>query len=150
MIKASSGLSDAEVEKMMKDAEENKEQDKKFHELVVARNQADGLIHATEKALKDLGSKVSADDKKKTESVISELKALLKGENKDAIEAKTTELGELSSKISEQAQQQGAASGAANGAGAQQEAKKDDGVVDAEFEEVKKDQKKDQTDQQEK
>ena len=150
VIKASSGLSDAEVEKMMKDAEENKEQDKKFHELVVARNQADGLIHATEKALKDLGSKVSADDKKKTESVISELKALLKGENKDAIEAKTTELGELSSKISEQAQQQGAASGAANGAGAQQEAKKDDGVVDAEFEEVKKDQKKDQTDQQEK
>ena len=148
VIKASSGLSDDEVEKMMRDAEENKEQDKKFHELVTARNQGDGLVHATEKALKDLGDKVNADDKTKAESLIGELKELLKGEDKDAIETKTTELSELSSKISQQAQQGAGDAAGANGAdaGPEQEAKKEgDDVVDAEFEEVKdKDKPQDQ------
>ena len=143
VIKASSGLSDAEVEKMMKDAEENKEQDKKFHELVTARNQADSLVHATEKSLKDLGDKVSADEKSKAETVMKDLKELLKGDNKDAIEAKTKELTDVSSAIAQKAYAQssgGAAPGADAGASASQagsEPKKEDGVVDAEFEEVK-------------
>ena len=148
VIKASSGLSDAEVERMMKDADENKEQDKKFHELVTVRNQADSLVHATEKSLKDLGEKVSGEERAKIEPVISELKTLIKGDNKDAIEAKTKELTELSSKIAEKAYaQSGAAaagdSGSANGSGsASDRATKDDSVVDAEFEEVKKDEDK--------
>jgi molecular chaperone DnaK len=143
VIKASSGLSDAEIEQMMKDADENKEQDKKFHELVSARNHADSLVHATEKSMKDLGEKVSGEERAQIEPVISELKTLIKGDNKEAIEAKTKELTELSGKIAEKAYaQQGgdaaAGAGAAGAAGAGDHAqKKDDGVVDAEFEEVK-------------
>lgn len=138
VIKASSGLSDAEVERMVKDAEANKEADKKFHELVNARNQADSLVHATEKSLKDLGDKVDASEKQKAESLIAELKDLLKGDNKDAIEAKTKELTDVSGNIAQKAyaQNQG---GAQPEAGAQPEQKsaKPDDVVDAEFEEVK-------------
>ena len=142
IIKASSGLSDAEVEHMMKDADENKEQDKKFHELVTARNHADSLVHATEKSLKDLGDKVSADEKSKAEVIIKELRELMKGDDKDAMDAKTKELTDLSSGIAQKAytSQQGSAADA-SAAGAQQsqqsESKKDEGVVDAEFEEVK-------------
>lgn len=143
VIKASTGLSDDEVQQMMKDAEAHKEQDKKFHELVSARNQADSLIHATEKSMKDLGDKVTADEKSKAESIIAELKELVKGEDKDAIEAKTKELTEVSGKIAEKAYAQGQgeaadAAGASNGhkQDASGNAKEDD-VVDAEFEEVK-------------
>ena len=141
VIKASSGLSDAEVERMMKDAEEHKEQDKKFHELVTARNQADSLMHSTEKSVADLGDKVSAEEKSSIESVIKELKELIKTDNKDAIEAKTKELTELSSKIAERAYAQNNG-GAAGPEQPQPEAKKEDGVVDAEFEEVKDKDKK--------
>ena len=147
VIKASSGLSDEEVERMVRDAEENKEKDKQFHDLVTARNQADSLVHATEKTVKDLGDKVTAEEKEKIESLSKELRELIKGDNKEAIEAKTAELSEISGKIAERAYgsqgndgsaggqsgHTGDASGAAGG-----NAKKDDGVVDAEFEEVKK------------
>src|SRR3989338_7856663 len=142
VIKASSGLSEEEVEHMMKDADENKEQDKKFHELVTARNHADSLVHATEKSLSDLGDKVSSEERAAIEPVISELKALIKGEDKDKIEAKTKELSDLSGKIAEKAYAaagQGAAGGAEHShtEQAHAEKKKEDGVVDAEFEEVK-------------
>lgn len=140
VIKASSGLSEAEVERMMKDADEHKEQDRKFHELVTARNHADSLIHSTEKSLKDLGDKIPADEKSSIEAAIKSLKELIKGEDKEAIEARTKELTELSHKISERAYSQ-----TGNAAGPQPEAttdqhhdaKKDESVVDAEFEEVK-------------
>ena len=151
VIKASSGLSDAEVERMMRDAEENKEQDKKFHELVTARNQADSLVHSTEKSLSDLGDKVTSEERAAIEPVISELKTLIKGEDKDKIEAKTKELSDLSGKIAEKAYaQQGSdgsnSSGSAEGSAsasdhASDHAKKED-VVDAEFEEVKDKDKK--------
>ena len=145
VIKASSGLSDAEVERMMRDAEENKEQDKKFHELVSARNHADSLVHATEKSMKDLGEKVSSEERAKIEPVLNELKTLIKGDNKDLIEAKTKELSELAGKIAESAYAQQGGDAAAAGAAHEQpqhEAKKDDAVVDAEFEEVKDKDKK--------
>ncbi|OGT44515.1 MAG: molecular chaperone DnaK [Gammaproteobacteria bacterium RIFCSPHIGHO2_12_FULL_38_11] len=137
VIKASSGLSDAEVERMMKDADEHKEQDKKFHELVTVRNHADSLMHGTEKSLADLGDKVTADEKTNIESLIKALKELIKGEDKDAIEAKTKELSEISGKIAERAYTQNPGDAAGNAEQPQPEAKKDDGVVDAEFEEVK-------------
>jgi len=141
VIKASSGLSDAEVENMVKDAEENKEKDKQFHELVTARNQADSLVHATEKSMKDLGEKVTSEERAKIEPVISELKTLIKGDNKELLEAKTKELTELSGKIAEKAYAQQAGDANASADASQQanqdQSKKEDGVVDAEFEEVK-------------
>ncbi len=144
VIKASSGLSEEEIEKMIKDAEAHAEEDKKFHELVNARNTADSLIHATEKSLKDLGDKVDASEKSAIESAIADLKEAVKGDDKDAIEAKTQKLAEVSGKLAEKAyaQEGGAAAGAAGGAGAAGAAggasaeAADDDVVDAEFEEV--------------
>lgn len=141
VIKASSGLSEAEVEKMVKDAEAHAEDDKKFHELVSARNQGDALIHATEKSLKEAGDKVEADEKTKIEAAIKALKEVLKGENKDLIEQKTKDLTDASSKMAERmytAQQQ--AGQQQSGAEAPSETpheKKDENVMDAEFEEVK-------------
>jgi molecular chaperone DnaK len=149
VIKASSGLSDEEIDKMVKDAEANKEQDRKFHELADARNQADNLIHATEKSLKELGDKVDKGEKEQIEKIIGELKELVKGDDKEKIEAKTKELTELSGKIAQQAYGQAGAEGAAGAQGAQQEQaqadqgkSKDEDVVDAEFEEVKDEEKK--------
>jgi molecular chaperone DnaK len=140
VIKASSGLSDDEIAKMVKDAEANKDADRKFHELVSTRNQADSMIHATTKSLKDLGSEVSDDEKKSIEKLIEELKELMKSDDKEAIEAKTRELTEHSSKLAERIYaKKGAAGGGAGATGGESEApkgKKDD-VVDAEFEEVK-------------
>ena len=154
VIKASSGLSDDEVDKMVKDAEAHADEDRKFHEMADARNQADNMIHATEKSLKDLGEdKVSTEEKAAIDKAIEELKEAAKGEDKDAIDAKTAALAELSGKLAEKlyAEQGGAdaaaaaAAGAAGaGAGAESasaEAGADD-VVDAEFEEVKEDDKK--------
>jgi molecular chaperone DnaK len=138
-IKASSGLSDDEVDKMVKDAEEHAEEDRKFHELIDVRNQADGLIHATNKSLIDLADKVDESEKKDIESAIEALQEALKGDDKAAIEAKISELGEKSGKLAERVYKEQAEQGAAEGAAAPEAesgAAADD-VVDAEFEEVK-------------
>ncbi|MTC79248.1 molecular chaperone DnaK [Providencia sp. wls1916] len=131
-IKASSGLNDEEIEKMVRDAEANAEADRKFEELVQVRNQADQLIHGTRKQIEEAGDKLPAEDKANIEKATSELEVASKGEDKAEIEAKIQALVTASAKLLEIAQQQ-AQAGAA-GAGA--EAKKDDDVVDAEFEEV--------------
>lgn len=142
-IKASSGLSDEEVEKMVADAEANKEADKKFEELIQARNQADGMVHATRKQLEEVGDALSAEDKAPIEEALSALETAVKGEDKEDIEAKTQELIQASSKLMEAAQAQQAAAGGAEGAEQQASSgKADDDVVDAEFEEVKDDDKK--------
>ncbi len=132
-IKASSGLNEDEIEKMVRDAEANAESDRKFEELVQTRNQGDQIAHSTRKQLEEAGDKLSADDKAPIESALSELETALKGEDKEAIDAKMQALMQVSSKLMEAAQQQQA--GGADAADAS--AKKDDDVVDAEFEEVK-------------
>ncbi len=137
VIKASSGLSDAEVDRMVKDAEAHAEEDKKQRELVEARNQADTMIHATEKSLREYGEKVSGADRAQLESLISELRDAIKGDNKDVITRKSEALMEASGKLMQtMANAQGGAE--AGAAGAQQAGGKpgDDDIVDAEFEEV--------------
>jgi molecular chaperone DnaK len=138
VIKASSGLSDDEIERMVADAELHAEEDKKFHELVGARNQADALVHATQKSLKELGDKVDEQERKDIEAAIEELQTAMKGDDKTAIEAGSQRLAELSGKVAERAYQQTSAQEAAPGSegGETAEAAADD-VVDAEFEEVK-------------
>ncbi|MBZ6428627.1 molecular chaperone DnaK [Pantoea piersonii] len=133
-IKASSGLNEDEIEKMVRDAEANAESDRKFEELVQTRNQGDQIAHSTRKQLEEAGDKLSADDKAPIESALSELETALKGEDKEAIDAKMQALMQVSSKLMEAAQQQAQAGGAD---AADASAKKDDDVVDAEFEEVK-------------
>jgi len=138
-IKASSGLSDDEINKMVQDAEAHAEEDRKFHELIDVRNQADGLIHATNKSLTDLGDKVEQSEKKDIESAIEALQEVMKGDDKQAIEAKVAALGEISGKLAERVYKEQAEQGAAEG-GAAPEAEAGasaDDVVDAEFEEVK-------------
>jgi molecular chaperone DnaK len=142
VIKASSGLSDDEVQRMVKDAEANREQDKKFHDMVGARNQADAMIHAVQKSMADLGDQVSADEKSTIEKIVTELKELMKGEDKEAIEAKTKELTEHSGKLAERAYAQKGAEGATGNAEQASAEKPKDDVVEAEFEEVKKDDEK--------
>ena len=139
IIKASSGLSDEEVDKMVKDAEAHAEEDRLFHELVDARNQGDGLVHSTEKSITELGDKLDADEKVKIEAAVADLKESLKGEDKDAIEAKTAALTEAAAKLAEQAY----AENAEAGEGTEEPAAKAeaDDVVDAEFEEVNDDKK---------
>ena len=137
VIKASSGLSDGEIEEMVKDAEAHVEEDRKFQELAQSRNTADAMIHATEKAMEDLGDKVSGEERAKAESAVNDLKEALKGDDMAAIEAKTKALTEASSSIAQQAYQnaeQQASAEEADTAGADGEAK----VVDAEFDEVDK------------
>ncbi|MDH3342354.1 MAG: molecular chaperone DnaK [Gammaproteobacteria bacterium] len=138
VIKASSGLSDEEVDQMIKDAEAHADEDKKARELIDAKNAAENMIHATEKSIKDLGDQVEADEKSQAEAAIAELKTALEGNDKDAIEAKTTALTEVAGKIAEKAYAAQADAGAAPGgdAGADASADKADDVVDAEFEEV--------------
>jgi molecular chaperone DnaK len=143
VIKASSGLSDDEVQRMVKDAEAHADEDRKLRELIGARNHADGLIHATEKSVKELGDQVAADEKSAIEAAINELKEAVKGDDKDAIEAKTNNLTELSGKLAERVYaQKGEAEGGQAGQHDASTHKADDGVVDAEFEEVKDDDKK--------
>jgi len=142
VIKASSGLSDDEIDRMVKDAEAHADEDRKFHELVGARNTADSMIHATKKSMQELGDdKLEAGEKEAIENAIKELEAVMKGDDKEAIEAKTKALTDASGKMAERLYaQKGAEAGAAGEAGeAQQSAggKADDDVVDAEFEEVK-------------
>jgi molecular chaperone DnaK len=136
-IKASSGLSDDEIDQMVKDAEAHAEDDRMFHELIDARNQADGLIHATNKSLKDLGDKVDEAEKKDIEAAIEELQEAIKGDDKAAIEAKTQALGEKSGKLAERVYKEQAEAGAPEGGETAEATAADDDVVDAEFEEVK-------------
>jgi molecular chaperone DnaK len=137
-IKASSGLSDEEIDQMVKDAEAHAEEDRKFHELIDVRNQADGLIHATNKSLKDLADKVDANEKQAIEAAIAALQEAMKGDDKAAIEAKTAELGEKSGKLAERVYKEQSAEGTAGSdTKADSGAAADSDVVDAEFEEVK-------------
>jgi len=137
VIKASSGLSDEEVEQMVKDAEAHADEDRKFHELVSVRNAADGLIHSTKKSITDLGDKLGAEEKVTIEAAITDLEEAVKGEDKDDIEAKTAALTEASAKLAEQAYAENAEAGETTA-----DASKDaDDVVDAEFEEVEDDKK---------
>lgn len=136
-IKASSGLTEEEIQKMVRDAEANAEEDKKFEELVQARNQADAMVHATRKQLEEVGSALAANDKEAVETAIADLEKAIKGSDKAEIEAKTQALIQASQKLMEAAQakgQQGGAEGAQQAGGA-------DDVVDAEFEEVQDDKK---------
>ena len=133
-IKASSGLSDEEVEKMIKDAEAHAEDDKKFQELVTTRNMADSLIHSTKQTLEELKDEVSEDEKSAIETAISELEESMKGEDKEAIDAKVQALSEKAQPLAEKAQ---AKAGAAEGDAESGDA--GDDVVDADFEEVKDD-----------
>ncbi len=144
IIKASSGLSDDEVDRMIKDAEAHADEDKKITELVSARNAAEGMINATEKSMEELGEQVSAEEKTAIEAAITELQEVVKADDKDEIEAKTTALTELSGKLAERvyAQKAEAEGGAEAGPEAAAESAPADDVVDAEFEEVKDDDKK--------
>jgi molecular chaperone DnaK len=138
-VKASSGLTDAEIDQMVKDAEAHASEDRKFHEMVDARNQADGLIHATNKSLKDLGDKVEAAEKQEIEAAIEALQQAMKGDDKDDIVAKTQALGEKSGKLAERVYKENAAqsAGGSDAGGGDAGGSADDDVVDAEFEEVK-------------
>ncbi|MDQ3730936.1 MAG: molecular chaperone DnaK, partial [Pseudomonadota bacterium] len=138
VIKASSGLSEDEIERMVKDAEAHAEEDRRFHETVAARNQADNLIHATEKSLKELGDKVEPDERTRIERAITELREAMKGDDKDAIETKTAALSEASSKLAERvyAQQQGAGTEQPASDRSAERGETSEEVVDAEFEEV--------------
>tara|TARA_B100001093_G_scaffold268483_1_gene256743 strand:+ start:1580 stop:3523 length:1944 start_codon:yes stop_codon:yes gene_type:complete len=141
VIKASSGLSDEEIEKMVKDAEANADADKQFEELISARNTADGMIHATKKSMTEAGDKLSVEEKAPVEAAIIELEEALKIEDIGAIKAKTTVLTEASAKIAEKLYAAADAGESDTGTNAES-SKPEDDVVDAEFEEVKDDEKK--------
>lgn len=138
-IQASSGLSDEEVEKMVRDAEAHAEDDKKFEELVAARNQADALVHGTRKQIEEAGDALPSEDKDAIEAAVVDLEAAIKSDNKEEIEAKTQALAEKSQKLMEIAQAKAQQAGGEGDAQQQQSTKQDDDVVDAEFEEVKDD-----------
>ncbi|MBP1148572.1 MULTISPECIES: molecular chaperone DnaK [Methylocaldum] len=142
-ITASSGLTEDEIKRMVKDAELHAEEDKKLHELVTARNNADAMIHATNKTLHELGDKVESDERSKIEGAISELKTAMNGDDKAEIERKTEHLTELSGKLAERLYAQKGETAGSPGAETEQptEAKAGEDVVDAEFEEVKEDRK---------
>ena len=143
VIKASSGLSDQEINDMVQDAEAHAEEDRKARELVEARNMAENMIHATRKSLTELGDKAEEQEKKDIEAAIAELETALKGDDKEAIAAKTTKLTEVAGKLAEKAyaaQQAAGAAGPETASASKPEAGKDD-AVDAEFEEVKDDKK---------
>tara|TARA_R110002111_G_scaffold43557_8_gene79564 strand:- start:1897 stop:3822 length:1926 start_codon:yes stop_codon:yes gene_type:complete len=142
VIKASSGLNDEEIEKMVRDAEANADEDRKFEELVQARNQGDAMVHAVRKTLKDAGNKVSDSEKESIEASIKDLEEALTSSDKDDIETKTQKLTEVSGELAQKmyADQDGQA----QQAGGQEDAQSQtaDDAVDAEFEEVKDDEKK--------
>ncbi len=140
-IQASSGLSEDEIQRMVKDAELNAEEDKKLAELVQAKNQAEGLIHSVKKSLTDYGDKIGADEKAKIESAIKEAEEAVKSDDKAQIDAKSEALMTASQKLGEimYAQAQAEAGAAQPEGGAKADKKEDGNVVDAEFEEVKKD-----------
>ena len=140
-IKASSGLSDEEIEKMVRDAEAHSAEDKKFEQLIIARNTADGLIHATRKTIQEAGEKATDEEKAAIDSAIADLEEAVKGDNLEAIDKATQALTEASTPVvqkmyAEQSAEAGAAAGQDEPA-----AQAEDEAVDAEFEEVKDDQK---------
>ncbi len=155
VIRASSGLNDDEIKRMVKDAESHAAEDRKFRELVETRNRADALVHQVEKALKDLGDKVTGDERAKAESALGDLRSVLKSDDKDSIEKKTEALAQASAAIAQRAYagSPGAGDGGAGGgagpgegpggpgaqgaAGGSAGAKAEENVVDAEFEEVR-------------
>jgi len=144
VIKASSGLSDEEIEKMIKDAEAHSADDKKFEELITARNTADGLVHATKKTLEEAGDKATDEEKEAINKAIESVETALKGDDLAAIEASTKELTEASTGLAqkmyaEQAEQAKAAGDAE--AGDESSKSGEDDAVDAEFEEVKEEDK---------
>jgi molecular chaperone DnaK len=134
-IKASSGLSEDEIESMVKDAEAHAEEDQRQRELVDARNQADNLIHATEKSLNEYGEQITADQKQKVETAVENLREAMKGDDKETIETRTRELSEASGELAQAAASQ-SQEGEAESQGQSGQGNKDDEVVDAEFEEV--------------
>jgi molecular chaperone DnaK len=136
-IQASGGLSDADIERMVQEAEQNAESDKKKRETVEAKNQGESLIHSTEKSLKEYGDKVGADEKAAIELALTELKSVLEGEDGDLIKEKTNALAEASMKLGEAMYKASQAEAEAKAAGGDKPA--DDDVVDADFEEVKDD-----------
>src|SRR6056297_3087738 len=145
VIKASSGLTDEEIDRMVGEAEAHAEEDRKFRELVDVRNQADALIHGAEKALDDLGEQASGEERHNVESAISDLKKALEGDDKDAIEARSKALAEASAAVAQRAyeQAQGGEEGGSEGQGGQSgESAGSEDVVDAEFEEVDDDDNK--------
>jgi molecular chaperone DnaK len=141
-IQASGGLTDADIDRMVKEAESHAEEDKKRRELVEVKNQAEALVHSTERMLKDYGDKVPAGDKALVEAAVSDLKAVIQGEDRDAIKTKTDALGQASMKLGEAMYQASQGQAGAGGAGPSAEAGPDDKVVDVDFEEVKDDDSK--------
>jgi molecular chaperone DnaK len=141
VIKASSGLSDDEIEQMVKDAEAHAAEDKKFRELVDARNQAEALVHSVEKSLSDLGEKVEAEERAKIESALSDVKEAVKSDDKGKIEAKSKALAEASAALMQRIYSEQAGAGEQAAPGEEAEASAEEDVVDAEFEEVKEDSK---------
>ena len=142
-IKANSGLSEAEIQQMVKDAELNAAEDKKKLEIVQSRNQGDAALHTVRKSLAEHGDKLEAAEKEKIEAALKEAEEAVKGDDKAAIDAKAEALGTASQKLGEMVYAQAQAEAQA-GESAQAEpssAKKDDDVVDADFEEVKDDKK---------
>ena len=139
-IQASGGLSDADIERMVKEAEANADADKKRRETVEARNQAESLIHSTEKSVADYGDKVPAEDKAAIEAAIADLKGVLDGEDGEAIKEKTAALAQVSMKLGEAMYKASQDEAEAKAAGSDSDA--DDDVVDADFEEVDDDDKK--------
>ncbi|MDP5324225.1 MAG: molecular chaperone DnaK [Litorivicinaceae bacterium] len=141
VIKASSGLSDEEIEKMVKDAEANAEADRKFESLIGARNMADSMMHATKKSMAEAGDKLTDDEKQPVLDAIAALESVLGSDDQEEIEAKTKALTDASAKIAEKLYASADAGAQATDAGGQSQSADDD-VVDAEFEEVKDDEKK--------
>ena len=144
VIKASSGLSDDEIERMVSDAEAHAAEDAKFRELAEMRNQADALVHATEKSLNELGDKVSGEERGRIEAALGELKEAIKGDSKEKMETKLKALTEASASMAEKlyADSQGGGAGQQPGGQAEAQPGGDENVVDAEFEEVDDDDKK--------
>jgi molecular chaperone DnaK len=136
VIKASSGLSDDEIDNMVKDAEAHAEEDKKFAELVATRNTADQMIHATEKSLEEMGDKVEQEERMQIENAVKDLKDVLDKDDKEVIETKTQALAEASSKLAERMYAQNDDAGAEGAQASDANAAADEDVVDAEFEEV--------------
>ncbi|MFB3117079.1 MAG: molecular chaperone DnaK, partial [Gammaproteobacteria bacterium] len=139
VIKASSGLSDEEIDNMVKDAEAHAEEDRLAKEMVETRNLADNMIHASKKSVDELGDKVEEQEKKDIEAAIADVEEALKGDSKEVIDEKTTKLTEIAGKLAERVYQQSAEEGQAEAGAAEDSAEPQDDVVDAEFEEVKDD-----------